>query len=350
MTATRPSKWFVIIPPDGAARSVGEEVHRAFTRCIGGESVKAFDCKTYLQAFSGMLKKNDETMVVDLLNHALIVQCLDFKATNLLVLALSPVTLFTLNLLRAQRVTTAHWFYEDFRRALYWKEVLAGYDYFFAIQKGPIEDECIRNGSRYLFLPTAAHPHAIFEQTGTGSRPPGGDVAFVGIPSPYRVRVLEALVSRGISVAVAGVGWNQYQGPLCGSIVKGDWIDAPAAAAIVSDGKIGLNLSVVDPEEDRRNTPISPRVFDILQSGRVLVTESVPLLPVVLPDFSYRTFANQEECCAVIEDVLSHQQRETACLEKNRDLVRTRHRYENRVVEIISRIGTESISGFPGRS
>ena len=331
------ARWFIVLSPEGAARSTGQETIKAFSQSVNHDTVKIFDSKVYLDAFKNMLKDPDEAMVVDLLNHALIVQCLAFKATHILVLALSPVTLFTLNLLREQKVATLHWFYEDFRRVAYWKDVLAGYQYFFAIQKGPIFDECGRCNTRYVFLPTAAHetrPDIQFTQSEINK-----DAAFIGVPSAYRVRVLEFLAAQGVRLAIAGQGWGRYQGPLMPYIIDGGWIDGKQSTAILQSAFFGINLSFNDPELDRNNTHISPRVFDVLLSGRVLITEEVPLVHEVIPDCTFHCFSNETEALDSIRTILAHPEMDKENIEKNRQAIKARHLYVNRVQRIMEITG-----------
>ena len=332
-THIRAARWFIVLSPEGAARSAGLETVKAFSQLVNSPDVKTFDCKVYLDAFKNMLKSPDETMVVDLLNHALIVQCLEFHATHVLVLALSPVTLFTLNLLRDQKITTAHWFYEDFRQAAYWKDVLAGYRYFFAVQKGPIIDECKKCNVRYVFLPTAAS--ALPQDKPVAQSEFKKDAAFIGIPSAYRIRVLEFLAVHGVRLAIAGQGWDRYQGPLAPCIINGGWIDGKQSAAILQSAFTGINLSLNDPQLDRSNTNISPRVFDVLMSGGVLVTEEVPLVHEVLPDCSYHCFSNEAEALSIIQAVCAHPEKEQENIAKNRQAIKAGHLYVNRVQRIV---------------
>lgn len=334
-------RWFIVVPPHGAARQAGLLASAAFESILGKDYCHSFDCGIYLRAFSDMLKKPDETMVVDLLNHALIVQCLASRATHLLVLALSPVTLFTLNLARAQGVKTAHWFFEDFRRAGYWKDVLAGYDYFFAIQKGPIIAECERRKSRYAFLPAAASiPPGAQDNLTTGKRPV--DVAFVGIPSSYRVALLELLAKNGVSLAIAGSGWDRYQGTLQQSILNPSWTEEKQVMQILQSAKIGINLSVNSPDQDRSNTHVSPRVFDICAAGCALVTENVPLAPDTMPGLAYRTFDTNDGALATVKTVLSEYASLSAEITDNQKAIAKRHTYEKRVRTIIAECGIQN--------
>jgi hypothetical protein len=335
----RPSAWFIVVPPEGAARESGFETSRAFEDLLGKDSIRVFDCKKYLDFFQSQLKHPEETIVVDLLNHALAVQCMDFGAVNCLVCALGPVTLFTLNLLRAHGVITSHWFYEDFRRAQYWKYVLAGYDYFFAIQKGPLPEACRQAGCTYSFLPTAAGSPCCAPFVPAEPSDRRNDIVFIGVPSPYRIETLEYLAQQGFSLRIAGLGWDRYGGPLKDSIVNTIWTDGKMAGDLLTTSKIGLNLSVFSPDADRENTHISPRVFDVLASGCVLLTEDVPLAEYTLQNLHYATFSNKEDAARQISEIIAHLEKDKPFLDSNRTTVCREHLYDNRVREIIRLTG-----------
>lgn len=188
----QPKRWFLVLSPDGAARTVSMQCAKAFEKRLGPDC-KIFDTLTYRKAYSQLQKHETDEFTVDLLNQSLIVSCLDFSATHILVMALSPVTLFTLDLLRKQDVKTIHWFFEDFRRATYWKDVMPGYDHFCAIQRGPLPDACRKSGSEFHFLPTATGLVSTSSQL-SGDRQ--FDAGFIGIPSPYRVAGARTPVSK----------------------------------------------------------------------------------------------------------------------------------------------------------
>ena len=61
-------RWFIAVPPNGAARFVGKEIVTAFLQIIENSSIKMFDCNIYINVFSDLLKNKDDTMIVDLLN------------------------------------------------------------------------------------------------------------------------------------------------------------------------------------------------------------------------------------------------------------------------------------------
>lgn len=323
-------RWMLVIPPYGAARSVAFHTADAFSLQFDDAHFKTFDSLTYKAAYNQLLRQPDETMVTDLLNQSLVINTLDFSATHILVCALSPVTLFTLNLLRKQSVTTLHWFYEDYQRAVYWKDVLSGYDHFCAIQKGPLPALCKQYGNRYHFLPTASagKPHPDNKRYTTC------DIAFVGIPTPYRISALESLAVSGCKLAIAGSGWESYTGILDTMIINRTWTDEAQTRTLLSQACIGLNLSCEDPN-GHNDVHISPRVFDILAAGCTLLTEDVPLASDVLTECTYFVFQNLTGLCETAHSLLRNKSEQLNSSD-NQQIVFQNHSYTNRVNEILA--------------
>ncbi|NLP03415.1 MAG: hypothetical protein GX089_13035 [Fibrobacter sp.] len=324
-------RWFMAIPPVGAARLVALHTKEALDNELGSENVKVFDFLAYQNGFAQILKTDDQTIAVDLINQSLLVSCLDFGATHFLSGALSPVTLFTLNLLKKQNIKTLHWFYESYRRVPYWKEVVPGYDHFFAIQKGPLPEFCSLNGSSYHFLPTACS----FFDTDTPSPQRDYDAAFIGIPSKYRIGILESLAEQGFTLAIAGSGWKSYSGPLRGMILCDSWTDEKQSADILKNSRVGLNLSVDSPEGDN-DTHISPRVYDILTAGCVLLTENVPLIYDSIPGCHFHVFSERENPGIKLRSILDNYSEEFSYADLNRSIIQKSHTYQNRVSELIN--------------
>jgi hypothetical protein len=326
------SKWLLVLPPEGAARTVGERTWEALCARLPAPQRKLFDTKPYLEGFDKLLKDPTDQMVVDLVNQSLVVQCLDFEASHVLVLALSPVTFFTANLLRRRGIKTLHWFYEDFRQAKYWREVAGAYDHFLAIQRGAIETECAAKGVRFHYLPTAATLPADRPVRPWRERP--GDVAFIGFPSVYRIAVLEALVTAGIPLKVAGEGWEKYRGPLQACMVSKGWAGSEETFRLLEAAKIGLHIPTENPAEDRESCHVSPRVFDVLAAGCRLLCEEAPLLRETLAGCAYREFRGpQGAVTAVRAALLEGMPAEEA--EANRALVAKEHTYAVRVAQIL---------------
>jgi hypothetical protein len=327
------SKWMVVLPPEGAARTVGESLWAAFGQALPPARRKLFDTRLYLDGFDRLLKDPSDDMVVDLLNQSLVVQCLDFRATHVLVLALSPITAFTAALLKRNGMVTLHWFYEDFRQAGYWRDVLPAYTHFLAIQRGPVEEACRGHGVRYRYLPTAStlpldrHPRPWAERE--------GGMVFVGFPSEYRVAVLEAIVAAGLPLAVAGAGWDRYRGPLQACIRGTGWAGADESLALLENSRVGLHIPGEDPSADRENGHISPRVFDVLGAGALLLCEDAPLVRETLRGCVYREFRGPGEAVEAARRALADGLPPGAQA-SNRDTVLREHAFARRVADLLS--------------
>lgn len=324
-------RWILALPPEGAARSVALQTANAFSSLFDQNHFKTFDAATYLQGYRKLLRSPDDTMVIDLFNQSFAVSCFDVQPTHCLVMALAPVTLFTLQLLRKHGITTVHWFIEDYLRATYWESVLDGYDHFFAVQHGRVEKRCEHTSATYHFLPTAS---SAAEHTPAFDGERTIDAVFIGIPSPYRITVLEALYRAGCRLAIAGSGWEQYRGVLQSAITTAAWVNEEQSFALMERAKTGINLSFEAPG-GRENIQISPRAFDLMAAGCIPVCEDVPLLDETIPDARITRFSTIEEAVSRVQEILGNYSPDDTRIARNRDLVSQHHRYIHRVERII---------------
>ena len=229
-------------------------------------------------------------------------------------------------------MVTVHWFYEDFRRAGYWRDVLPGYDHFCAIQRGPLPAACAEAGAAYHFLPTACPVEALAAIDG----PRRYDVAFVGFPSQYRIAFLERLARQGFTIACGGEGWQSYKGILENSIVNNRWVSEAESFHLLAQSKIGINLSFDDPASGRDHLQASPRVYETLAAGALLVTEESPLLQDSLAGCVFSAFRSAEEAVAVITELLGRYDSLRSTIEENRKTVLGRHTFTCRAQALLS--------------
>lgn len=299
MTSKSPS-WLFLLPIKGASREAALNLYSEIEKLLSPGKITVFDTENYLKAYRSMLKNDDGEISVDFMNQSIVVSALQHDITHLFVPALAPVTLFTLQLLKKNNIHTIHWFIEDFRRAEYWRSVLPGYSTFIAVQKGPVQDACEELNINYAFIPTAVSVLPQKDSSPLKNKSKSSDCTFIGIPSEYRIHFLEDLFHKGISLKIAGEGWNRYNGILKNSIVKGDWVNLEESTAIMQQCSTAINLSFASPHLDASSNQISPRVFDILGAGVPLITEDIPLLYESVIGYTYRTFKNCEEAAKEI--------------------------------------------------
>lgn len=283
-------KWMIVIPPSGAARAQGLAIARTLTSMAQelGPS-EMVDSRSYLDALPKLLRNpNDQDLVVDLFNQALLCKTLEKHCTRLLVPALAPVSTYFLQLFRTQKIRTVHWFYEDYRQATYWEDVCPAYDLFCAIQRGPIERVCRSRCQPFLYLPNATQ-YAPPEQVPAWHERTW-DICFVGLPSTHRIGHLETLQHAGLSMAIAGQGWEKYQGPLRSCIVHAGWTPPDEAARLYMSSRMTVNLCMKDPGNDASDDQISPRAYDAVAFGTMLLTEKLAQNTEALAGISYHEF------------------------------------------------------------
>lgn len=283
-------KWMVVIPPSGAARTQGLSIARTLGQ-LSNElgSSEVVDSRSYLDALPRLLRNpQDQDLVVDLFNQTLLCKILEKHCNRLLVPALAPVSAYYLQLLRNQRVRTTHWFFEDYRQATYWEEVFPAYDLFCAIQRGPVERACRSRCQPYLYLPNATAYTPPTEIPTWHERT--YDLCFVGLPSTHRIGHLETLQHSGLSLAVAGQGWENYHGPLQQCIVQAGWTPPDLAARLYLDSRMVINLCMNDPGNEAPDDQISPRAYDAVAHGAALLTERLGQNPEALAGITYHEF------------------------------------------------------------
>jgi hypothetical protein len=329
-------KWMVVLPPEGAARQVGEKAWETLGGLLPAPDRKLFDTKTYLDVFDRLLKDPADNMVVDLANQALIVQAMDFGATHMLVVALSPVTRFTADLLKRRGLRMLHWFIEDYRLAKYWRDVLPGYSDFLAIQRGPVERACAEAGVRYAYVPTA--PILRPRESVKSWRERGEIIAFIGFPSKYRVEVLEAMAREGLPLKIAGLGWEKYRGPLEAHLTGRGWFGPEEAFKLLENSRIGIHLPSEDPAADRGDSHVSPRVFDILAAGCLLLCEEAPLIRETLRGCDIREFRGPAEAVRAAKAALQEGVPD-GLLAANREIALLEHSFPRRMAEILALAG-----------
>jgi hypothetical protein len=326
-------KWIFVLPPEGAARQVGEKAWETLTGLLPAADRKLFDTKIYLDAFDRLLKEPADNMVVDLANQALIVQAMDFGATHMLVIALSPVTRFTADLLRRRGVRMLHWFIEDYRQAKYWKDVLPAYSDFLAIQRGPVEKACAQAGVRFAYVPTA--PILKARSAVKLWREREAAVAFIGFPSRYRIDVLETMAREGVPLRIAGLGWDKYRGILEPSLTGKGWFGPEEAFRLLEGVRIGLHLPNDDPAADRGDSHVSPRVFDILAAGCLLLSEEAPLIRETLAGCRFVEFRGAAEGARAAKTALAEPPADED-LARNRDIALLEHSFARRMADILA--------------
>lgn len=322
-------KWGVFIPPMGAARQVMHNAVSALAEL--GEQFTPIDTLSYENSFQQILKPEHADLSFDMYNQSWVCKAIEEEWTHVLVGALSPVNSWTLRILKKLNITRVIWFYEDYRKAAYWREQINDYDLFCAIQKGELEEAA---GDRYRYLPTGALPSTARIHPAESR---AYDIAFIGIPSTYRIEILEQLVSAGVNVAIAGEGWEKAPQSLQNHVVHSGWIDEPESIQLYGNSRMGLNISQESPWDERGNSvsQISPRLYELAAYGTFPVTEDLPLGDHIYSDLELIRFRSVQELLTGITRLLN-EGISYDIYHTNRTAVLSKHLYTNRIKELIS--------------
>ncbi len=319
-------KWGVFVPPSGAAREVMISVVRTMDSLA--ESISIVDSGAYQKTIEAMMAPQSIDMAVDIWNQNWVCKALEEQWTHILVGALTPISVHTQKLLKLLGITSVHWFYEDFRKVDHWKYNASYYDLYCCVQREPLTSLL---GPAYRFLPTAAD--SIPDATILPFDKKQFDLAFVGMPTPYRVEVIEQLIATGFKIAVAGPEWKQYPS-IAESVVVDGWVNDETAKELYNLSVMGLNLSQENPAQERDFHQISPRVYDMAASGTIPVSESLSLGDSFFKEIFAITFSTTEALIAIIKQLtpadLSYER-----LVRNRQIIADKHTYRHRILQIL---------------
>jgi hypothetical protein len=280
----------ILLPPEGAARVYGLQIFAA-SQNLSARQYTLWDTKQWLDLYDRLLEPASQDpksqhlkpleLVPDFIGQALLAKIVDQGIDSVLVLALCPITAYWIQTIRKTGCKTLHWFYEDARIASYWRQVASVYDAFLGIQGQALAQEVQQLGGRYFEVPTAVDASSIRTEWVTTKV---WDLCFVGIPSPYRIRVLEFLGGLGLKIAVAGPDWPT--GPW--NVISITWLPQNEAFSLYQNSHFNINLSLMDPDlhDGRRLQHLSPRAFEIATTMSIPCYENVDQLKF-LSDFSH---------------------------------------------------------------
>lgn len=263
----------------------------------------------------------------------------DFEPDLLLALAQAPLNQHTLARLKQMGIPTAFWFVEDYRVLPYWREVAAGYSYFFAIQQGDFSAELSSSGARHhSYLPTAASPeiHAPMILSAAEQEEFGAPLSFVGAGYYNRQIFFRGLVD--YSFKIWGSDWPLAL-PLAPFIQQdAARIDTETCVKIFNASPINLNLHSsthhegVDPAGDF----VNPRTFEIACCSAFQLVDRRSLMSGLFAADEMETFAGMSDLRDKIDHFLDNPEARHTIAGKGRRRVLAEHTYRARMEELLA--------------
>ena len=311
-----------------------------------GHTVEVFTAEAFAEGyeFSGRFtlpahRKTFNSALVTLLGQGIELKAIEFEPDLILALAQAPLHHPTLGRLEQMNIPTAFWFVEDYRALPYWRDVAAGYGYFFGIQQGDFLAEVQRSGvNHYAYLPTAAAPdiHAPVKLTTAEQQEFGSPLSFVGAGYHNRERFFRGLTD--YSLKIWGSEWPLTQ-PLAPCIQRNAArVDSETCVKIFNASTINLNLHSstyhegIDPDGDF----VNPRTFEIACCGAFQLVDRRGLIPDLFADDELETFGGMEELRDKIDRYLTAPDARRSMANRGRARVLAEHTYEARMEELLA--------------
>ncbi len=260
-----------------------------------------------------------------------------------LAIAQAPLTLAVLQHLRKKKFLTAMWFMENYRHLTYWRQMAAGYDYWFVIQQGECLDALKRAGAAQVhYLPMAADltVHRPMTLTAAEQQEFGGDVAFVGAGYSNRRALLPRWVSNEWTFKLWG---NEWDGAANLSSVlqrNGARIDTDTCVRVFNATKVNLNLhSSSGIGLDAQPDFVNPRTFELAACGAFQLVDERTLLPDLFTPEEVVCFRRTEDVRQLIRTWLTDTAGRREHAEASRRRVLRDHTYRHRLQELLVAVG-----------
>jgi spore maturation protein CgeB len=271
----------------------------------------------------------------------------------LLALAQAPLTTPVLAEIGRRGVVRAFWFVEDHRVFPYWRDVIGGYDWFFAIQRGDFLAEAGRlSGGRARYLPCAADPgiHAPLALDDAERAEWGAPVSFVG--AGYRNRRLAFRSLLDLGLRIWGSDWTDA-GPLAPLVQRdGARIATADAVRIFNATAVNLNLHSspwVDGVEPRGDF-VNPRTFELAAAGAFQLVDRRALLPeLFVPDVEVATLGDATDLRERVRHWLDRPAERAAIAAAGRARVLAEHTYRHRMEALLEAVCGTDAARFAAR-
>lgn len=221
------------------------------------------------------------------------------------------------------------------------------YDFIFCLGTESME-LLERAGVRHArWLPMACDPerHYPIECTPADKEEYCSDVVFVGSHYPERAALFEHLAAqRFCDFALWGPGWDSLpRTSLLRRHVRGFHTRPEEWRKIYSAGKIVISSHYRDPGGILPVYQASPRVFEILACGAFqLCDDQHDVFALFKDGHDLVKFTDAKDLVAKVQYYLGHAEKRSAIAAQGRKTVLSRHTYQDRIRELLEKIGRGS--------
>jgi spore maturation protein CgeB len=259
-----------------------------------------------------------------------------------LAMAQAPLDRGVLDEIGRRGVARAFWFVEDHRLFPYWREVIGGYDHFFAIQQGAFLDEAraVATGT-VTYLPCAADPqvHRPLVAGPLERSELGAPVGFVG--AGYRNRRIAFRTLLDLGLRVWGTEW-QGAGAVERVVERGGArISTEDSVRIFNATDVNLNLhsSTYVDGVDPRGDFVNPRTFELAACGAFQLVDRRALLPPLFePGVEVVAFDDTGALRDLVRHWVAHPAERAAFAAAARRRALAEHTYRHRMATLLETV------------
>jgi spore maturation protein CgeB len=226
-------------------------------------------------------------------------------------------------------------------------DVAPFYDHIFCQGTEAIElfDNVGIKGTQWLPMACDPYYHHPVECSPDEKKKYGSDVVFVGSYYPERAALFERLSAlRSCDLAIWGPGWDalDLNSPLR-RYVRGLHTTPDEWLKIYSVSKIVLATHYHDPNNSFPVYQASPRVFEIMACGAFQLCDNQRDVFSLFKDgYDLVKFSERKDLVAKVQYYLAHPEERMAIAAQGRKTVLARHTYQDRIKELLAKIGHES--------
>jgi spore maturation protein CgeB len=221
------------------------------------------------------------------------------------------------------------------------------YDFIFCLGTESMEVLGKAGIHRAQWLPMACDPdcHHPVSCTPDEQKKYGSDVVFVGSYYPRRAALFEPLAGLDFcDFSIWGPGWDTL--PAASPLrkhVKGLHTRPDEWLKIYSSSKIVLSGHYQDPKGKIPVYQASPRVFEILACGAFQLCDDQRDVFALFEDgVDLVKFTDRHDLVAKVQYYLAHSEERRAIAAQGRETVLAGHTYQDRIRELLKKIGHES--------
>lgn len=286
-----------------------------------------------------------QSRFADVLSLATITHLAEDPPDVVLALAQAPLNLAVLEHLRKKKFMTAMWFVENYRHLTYWRQLAAGYDYWFVIQQADCVQALTRAGARQVsYLPMAADPqvHQPMTLTSAEREEFGSDVSFVGAGYANRRTLLPQWLSDRWTFKLWGNEWDGADSLAAVLQRGGARIDTETCMKVFNATAVNVNLHScggegLDPQADF----VNPRTFELAACGAFQLVDDRSLFPDLFTADEMVRFKRAEDVPSLIATWLDDPSGRRSMAEAARQRVLRHHTYEHRMKDLLAQIGMQ---------